>query len=192
MTMYDEALSHTARLNVIKYSKKSQCLGPERITDLDIATRNLTGSSLVGSTELTEPLSSSDALLFSSDLATVRTIDISEAQVKELLDGFSEVNNAEDLIRMLNAPQPFDKDQNRFEISDSSVQDLFDRKISNTAKSMNQSAPDETNEDISQVTEIADMMSETQGSVHDLEIRNIMASLVSRVNQLSQKSAGPS
>ena len=40
MTTYDEAWSHTARLTVIKCWKKSQCLYPERITELDIAIRN--------------------------------------------------------------------------------------------------------------------------------------------------------
>ena len=35
------------------------------------------------------------------------------------------------------------------------------------------------------------MVSQTKDSVHDLELQNIMASFVSRVNQLSQKSAGP-
>ena len=82
MSMYDEAWSHTARLTVIKCWTKIQCLGPERIIDLDIAIRNLTRSSLVGSTELTDPVSLSDAQQFSSDLATVQALDISEAQVK--------------------------------------------------------------------------------------------------------------
>ena len=44
MTIYNEAWSHTDRLTVIKFWKKIQCLGPERITDLDIAIRNLTRS----------------------------------------------------------------------------------------------------------------------------------------------------
>ena len=88
--------------------------------------------------------------------------------MKEIFHGFSEVNNAEELIEMLSAPQPFDRDQKRFEIFDSSVQDLFDQEISNTAKSANKSAPDENNKKISQLTEIADMMSQTQDSVHDL------------------------
>ena len=35
------------------------------------------------------------------------------------------------------------------------------------------------------------MMSQTQDSVHDLELQNIMTLFVSRVNQLSQKAARP-
>ena len=121
MTMDEEAWSHTARLTVIKCWKVNHCLGPERITDLDIAIRNLPGSSLVRSTELTNLVSSLDALHFSSNLVTVQALDIFESQVNVLLNRFSEVNNAEELIGMLNIPQPFDKDQKRFEISDSSV-----------------------------------------------------------------------
>ena len=68
----------------------------------------------------------SDALLFSSDIASVQALDISAAQITELLDGFFEVSNTEESIGLLNTLQPFDKDQMRFGIAYSLVEDLFD------------------------------------------------------------------
>ena len=88
MTIYSEAWSHTARMTVRKCWKKSQYLGSERITDLDLAIRNLTGSSLVRSTDLADPVS--------SDLDTMPELDVSEALAIDLFDGFSKFNNVEE------------------------------------------------------------------------------------------------
>ena len=73
---------------------------------------------MVGCADLTNPVSSSDVMHISSDLASAKALKISETQFSELLNELAEVNNAEESIGWLNASQTFGKGQNRYEIAE--------------------------------------------------------------------------
>lgn len=89
------------------------------------------------------------------------------------------------------SPHPFDKDQKNFQTVHLSLQDLFYQEIWNNTKFANQSAPNNRNSNIVQVTKIAGMMSQIQDSDENLELQNRMALSVLRINELSEKSAVP-
>ena len=140
--------------------------------------------------DINGPISASEAMHVGNDLAVMQSLDVPNAPITSVLENSELINNTESFLDILNAPLPFDKDQKRFQIADSLLQELYDAKKSGDTEPAIRSSlsPDIIEPDF--LSQITDTMSQVQNSIEDEQLREAMKVFVARAEEL-KNSSGP-
>ena len=117
-------------------------------------------------------------------------MDVPNAPISSLLEDSEVINNTESLIDILNASAPFDKDQKRFQIADSLLQELYDARQCGDTEPAIQSSPSTDIIEPDFVSQITDTMSQVQNNIEDDQLRAAMKVFMSRAGEL-KNSSGP-
>ena len=122
------------------------------IRDIEIYQAEITG-------DINGPISTSESIHVGNDLGVTQSLDVPNAPIGSLLEDSEVINNTESLIDILNASAPFDKDQKRFQIADSLLQELYDARQCGDTEPAIQSSPSTDIIEPDFVSQITDTMS---------------------------------
>ena len=102
-----------------------------------------------------------------NDLGVLQTLDVPTASISNLLEEAEVINDAESLISILNTSALFEKDQKRFQIGYSLLQEQYDARLSEDTEPAILSSPSTDVMKPDFVSDITYTMFEVQNSIED-------------------------
>ena len=102
-------------------------------------------------------------------------------QLNEILNELEVTNNTAGFIQMLNSPQQFDEEPTRDEVSDSTIQKLFDSHLShNELVTSNNFTAEEISNNTS-IERLTESLSQFSDNIDDAELQLAMKAVLSLV-----------
>ena len=129
------------------------------------------GHTCLDSPLLPDPVSHSEAIRTAFELSFVQSMNTPTTQLNEILDELEDTNNTAAFILMLNSAAPFDKEPTRDEVSDSTIQNLFDSHLShNEQVTSNYPTAEEISNNIS-IERLTESLSQFSDNIDDAELQ---------------------
>ena len=183
MELYDEAWSNNTRTTVLKCWIKSQCLSETQSSYCRSIIQDLTSTNVSSQwtgTDISPPISQMEAQEIADNLTVAHALSSPSIDIQELIDDANLLVNAASILEVLNASAPFDRDLERHEVSNTSVQDLYNDFLDNQAASSNQALPASSHRFGTNTQAMFNAIRAAYSEVQDEDMKNAMDLLLSR------------